>query len=222
MRAPLAFNRLESSTSTWRLFADGVNQEEAPSEFNEEPAPSSSSSSDILNSPAFLKRKLEVLKSDIAKVEADTEETKALLEAGKAEWGPQLEALQQEYKNIQERMNSQSNQGDAMAIVQVSREILSVLDNYDRAFGAVKPSTESEAAIEAEYRATYDDLMKTLEKIGVEEVATVGTEFDYEVHQAVMQRASEDYTEGIVCEEFQKGFKLGNTLIRAAMVAVAA
>ena len=97
-----------------------------------------------------------------------------------------------------------------------------MLDNYDRAFGAVKPNTDSEIAIEAEYKATYNDFMQTLSKIGVEEIVTVGTEFDYEVHQAVMQKPSEDFEEGIVCEEFQKGFKLGSTLIRAAMVAVAA
>ena len=119
-------------------------------------------------------------------------------------------------------MNSQSKQGDVMAIVQVSRKMLDVLDNYDRAFGAVTPSTEEESAIEAEYKATYDEFLKTLAKIGVEEVTTVGTEFDYEVHQAVMQKASDEYEEGIVCEEFQKGFKIGDTLVRAAMVAVAA
>ena len=56
----------------------------------------------------------------------------------------------------------------------------------------------------------------------MEEVETVGTEFDYEVHQAVMQKPSEEYDEGIVCEELQKGFKIGDTLVRAAMVVVAA
>lgn len=51
---------------------------------------------DILNSPAFLKRKLEVLKSDLAAAEKNVEATKERLEAGKAEWGAQLEELQKE------------------------------------------------------------------------------------------------------------------------------
>lgn len=51
---------------------------------------------DILNSPAFLKRKIDVLKSDIAKAEEDIEAATALAEAGKAEWAPQLEDLQRE------------------------------------------------------------------------------------------------------------------------------
>lgn len=109
-----------------------------------------------------------------------------------------------------------------MAVVQISREMLKVLDNYDRAFGVVKPSSDEESQIESEYKATWDSIMKTLTDLGVEEVKTVGTEFDYEVHQAVMQKPTDDFEEGVVCEEFQKGFILGDTLIRAAMVAVAA
>ena len=119
-------------------------------------------------------------------------------------------------------MNSQSKQGDDMATLQVARQMLEVLDTFDRAFGAVTPESEEQSAIEAEYKASYDMIINTLNELGVEQVETVGKEFDYEVHQAVMQRPSEDYEEGIVCEEFQKGFKLGNQLVRAAMVAVAA
>eukprot|EP00523_Entomoneis_sp_CCMP467_P014846 CAMPEP_0168777044 /NCGR_PEP_ID=MMETSP0725-20121227/6353_1 /TAXON_ID=265536 /ORGANISM="Amphiprora sp., Strain CCMP467" /LENGTH=236 /DNA_ID=CAMNT_0008826749 /DNA_START=83 /DNA_END=793 /DNA_ORIENTATION=+ len=178
--------------------------------------------SDILSSPAFLRRKLEVLQSDIAKVEQDTEEARARLEAGRAEWGGQLDELQKEYKNIQDRLNTQNKKGDTMATVQVTREMLKVLDNYDRAFGAVKPSCDVESEIEADYKATHEDIMQTLRDLGVEEIETVGIEFDYEVHQAVMQKPSDEYDEGIVCEEFQKGFKIGDTLIRASMVAVAA
>lgn len=109
-----------------------------------------------------------------------------------------------------------------MATVQVAREVLKVLDNFDRAFGVIKAETESQVAIEQEYRTTYNSIMTILSDLGVEEVETVGVEFDYEVHQAVMQKPSADYEEGIVCEEFQKGFKLGEQLIRAAMVSVAA
>lgn len=109
-----------------------------------------------------------------------------------------------------------------MATTQVVREMLSVLDNYDRAFGSISPESDEQRAIEAEYKAAYQMILDTFAQLGVEEVKTLGSEFDYEVHQAVMQKPSDEYEEGIVCEEFQKGFKIGNTLIRAAMVAVAA
>ena len=108
-----------------------------------------------------------------------------------------------------------------MAIVQVAREVLKVLDNFDRAFGVIKAETDSQKSIEQEYQTTYNEILTILADLGVEEVETVGKEFDYEVHQAVMQKPSDEYEEGVVCEEFQKGFKLGETLIRAAMVSVA-
>lgn len=176
---------------------------------------------DILNSPEFLTRKLDVLKSDLAKAEADLFVARERLDAGQAEWGPQIEDLQKEYQTIQQRMNTQSNKSDDMATSQVAREMLAVLDNFDRAFGQVTATSDDEKAIEAEYRKAYDDVLEIFTKLGVEEVQTVGIEFDYEVHQAVMQKPSEEYEEGIVCDELQKGFKIGDTLIRAAMVAVA-
>lgn len=55
-----------------------------------------SAGTDILNSPAFLKRKVDVLKSDIEKAEQDIAAAQELAEAGKAEWGPQLDDLQRE------------------------------------------------------------------------------------------------------------------------------
>jgi molecular chaperone GrpE len=185
-----------------------------------EAAPVPDAATDILNSPEFLKRKLEVLKSDMAKAEDDLKAAQARLEAGKAEWGGQIDDLQKEYQNIQQRMNTQSNKSDDMATSQVVREMLAVLDNFDRAFGQVTASNDEEKAIEAEYRKAYADVLEIFKKLGVEEIETIGTEFNYEVHQAVMQKPSEDYAEGIVCEELQKGFKIGDTLIRAAMVAV--
>lgn len=83
---------LNKSTSTC-LRAEDEKETETASDETEAPA---SASTDILNSPAFLKRKIDVLKSDIAQIETDTEEAKKRVEEGRAEWGPQLEELQRE------------------------------------------------------------------------------------------------------------------------------
>ena len=130
--------------------------------------------------------------------------------------------ISHQYENIQARLGDQQKKGGSMAIVQVAREALKVLDNFDRAFGVITAETDSQKKIEEEYRTTYNEILAILADLGVEEVQTVGTEFDYEIHQAVMQKPSDEYEEGTVVEEFQKGFKLGDTLIRAAMVSVAA
>lgn len=187
-----------------------------------EPSPAADAAPvDILNSPDFLKRKIDVLKSDIQATELKIEALTATVEEGKAEWGPQLEKLQSESANVQERLGNQNKQGDTMATVQVVREMLGVLDNYDRALGSIEPTTDEEKEIEAEFKATYAQILETFDALGVKTVETIGTEFDYEVHQAVMQMPTDEFEEGIVCSEMGKGFILGETLIRAAMVAVA-
>jgi molecular chaperone GrpE len=224
-RQPMNFR----PTSTC-MFAEAAEDETTPTEqegaavdeLTNNESKSTSGAADILNSPAFLKRKLEVLQKDKDAVETALEDAKKRLEEGKAEWGTQLEDLQKEYKNIQQRMNTQNNAGDNMATVLVARQLLGVLDIYDRAFTAITANTDEEKAIQAEYKEAYDMVLETFERLGVKQVETVGIEFDYENHQAVMQKPSDEYEEGIVSEELQKGFRCGDQLVRAAMVVVAA
>jgi molecular chaperone GrpE len=119
-------------------------------------------------------------------------------------------------------MSVQSKRGDSQATIQIVRTMLNFLDNSDRAFGSVTLETDAEKVIEAEYKETYDSILSTFQEFGVKVVKAVGNGFDYEGHQAVLQRPSEDHEEEVVCEELQKGFKLGDVLVRAAMVAIAA
>lgn len=221
-------SRLAFRPSTCLCSADTDAESKEPSNETEESSketaekPKVDAGNDILNSPAFLKRKPEVLQSDIKKVEEDTEAAKTRLEEGRKEWGSQIEDLEKEYKLIQQRLNAQGDTNDDQATMQVARQMLEVLDNFDRALGQVTAETDEQKAIEAEYQKAYDSILETFKKLGVEEIQCEGTEFDYELHQAVMQKPSDDYEEGIVCEELQKGFKIGDTLVRASMVAVAA
>ncbi|VEU44922.1 unnamed protein product [Pseudo-nitzschia multistriata] len=197
----------------------GMAEEETTEETSDgEDAPAAD---DILSSPAFLKRKVEVLESDIAKTEEDLVAATERKEIAKEEWGPQLEALEREYTNIQQRMTEQNQEGDSDAKVRVVKGILDLLDNFDRASGVIVAETEADQAIEAAYKQAYQDILDKFKEMGVTEVETVGTEFDYELHQAVMQMPGSEYEEGFVCQEFQKGFIMGESLIRPAMVAVA-
>lgn len=181
------------------------------------------STSDILNSPSFLKRKVEVLKSDIENLDDKIQGLQEVYEIGKEEWGSQLDDLEKEYQTIQERIMKQSEGDDGTETIEVARKVLEVLDNFDRAFGIVTPTTDAEKEIETSYKNTYSMILDTFEKLGIKEVETLGTEFDYEVHQAMMSRPSDEYEEGIVCDEFAKGYVTKDgKLIRAAMVSVAA
>lgn len=212
--------RVAFSRQPTRVYADTKEGGEDPETVGEPLLPDESTS-DILNSPDFLRRKVEVLESDIANVQANIDEANAALETGKAEWGPKLDGLQKEYLNVQDRMSRQSRDGEATATIEVARKMLDVLDNYDRAFGQISAETEDQKVIAAEYLSTKDMILSVFGEIGITEVPTLGIEFDYEIHQAVLQRPSE-FEEGIVCEELAKGFVLDGKLIRAAMVSVSA
>lgn len=177
---------------------------------------------DILNSPAFLKRKVEVLQSDIAALEKEIEEANAVYLAGKEEWGAKFDMLNKESQSMQERLAKQGAQGTEKATFDVAQNIINVLDNCDRAFQSVEAATNEEVEIVDAYKKTYDMILDAFAELNVTKVETVGVEFDYEMHQAILQMPSDEYEEGIVCQELAMGWKCGDALIRPAMVAVAA
>mmetsp|Transcript_3278 Transcript_3278/g.6676 ORF Transcript_3278/g.6676 Transcript_3278/m.6676 type:complete len:255 (+) Transcript_3278:11-775(+) len=176
---------------------------------------------DILNSPVFLKKKIDVLKKDCEEAEQDIKIAEAELRAAEEEWGEQMTRLKSEYDFIKARSFNETRDAGDVATVKVIKEVLGVVDNFNRAFGAIKYETDEGKAVEEDFRTVYNDIETLFKDLGVEEVETLGAEFDYECHEAITQMPSEDYDEGVVCQEFQKGYKLKETLIRPAMVAVA-
>ena len=67
---------------------------------------------------------------------------------------------------------------------------------------------------------TFSQLQKALEQMGVKEIAEVGVEFDPNLHNAIKQMDDTDFEENEACQIYQKGYLLGDRLIRPAMVAV--
>jgi len=164
-----------------------------------------------------------VLKTDTAKVDEKSDAANELFKAGKAEWGSKIDLLRSEYSNIEDRFTRMSKGETDTAAMEVARKLLEVLDNFDRAFSAVNPDTDAEKEIESSYKEAYAMVLAAFKEFGIQEVDTVGKEFDYEFHSAVMTRPDEEHEEGIVCEELAKGYALEDgKLIRAAMVVVAA
>ena len=218
----ISFSIMRQSTSSPLYAEEGSNEDAGVDNEAEDAAPAATDATDILNSPAFLQRKVEVLESDIAALEKEIEEANAVYLAGKEEWGPKFDFLNKESQAMQERLAKLGSQGKEMATVDVATSFLNVLDNYDRAFQAVEPATNEEVEIVDAYKNTYDMLVNVLSsELNVTKVETVGAEFDYEMHQAMLQMPSDEYEEGIVCQEFAPGWVCGEKCIRPAMVAVA-
>jgi hypothetical protein len=99
------FETTTSPTTTTLYSEEGAeNNEGAPEEATEDEAPAADAGNDILNSPAFLKRKLEVLTADVAELEDRVSGMNAIYEENKVEWGPQMDKLRTEVNIVMTMM----------------------------------------------------------------------------------------------------------------------
>lgn len=98
--------------------------------------------------------------------------------------------------------------------------MLPLIDNFELAKSQLKLETDGEKKIDAAYQGLYKQMVELFRGLGLEAVSGAGSPFDPEVHEAIMREPSEDVPDGTVLEEFRKGFKLGERLLRPAMVKV--
>jgi molecular chaperone GrpE len=101
----------------------------------------------------------------------------------------------------------------------VIEKILPTVDNFERGLASL-PEEERGGAFAEGMDKIYRQLLKQLEDLGVTPIEAVGTEFNPDLHNAVMQVESDEYESGTVAQEFQKGYKYHDTVIRYSMVGV--
>jgi len=100
----------------------------------------------------------------------------------------------------------------------VIAELLPVIDNFERALKHVPADLENNDYVKG-VQGVVKQFEKTLETMGVERIATVGQPFDPNMHEAVSMEEGDGQQE-VVSEELQAGYKIGNDVIRHAMVRV--
>ena len=100
--------------------------------------------------------------------------------------------------------------------------MLPVLDNFDLAEKNIKGETDGEKKILTGYQNMHKQLVEILSSQGLKVVAGVGSPFDPNEHEAIMREEDDSVEEDTIIEEFRKGYKIGDQLIRASMVKVAA
>ncbi|KAK3032323.1 hypothetical protein RJ639_035928 [Escallonia herrerae] len=130
---------------------------------------------------------------------------------------------------------------------EVVENLLPVLDNFERAEAQIKVATEGEEKINNSYQSIYKQFVEVLGALGVVPVETTGNPFDplaslrvgsnfsqylmsffkrclkfVQLHEAIMREDSAEYEEDVIIQEFRKGFKLGDRLLRPSMVKVSA
>jgi len=123
-----------------------------------------------------------------------------------------------EFDNYRKRVDRERRDLTQMAAIDFVQELLPVIDDFERALQADAPGAESyRQGLEIIHRALLDMLRRR----GVTPVDAVGTQFDPQVHQAVAYEDAPDRRDGEVIEQFTRGYRLGDKLVRPAMVKVA-
>ena len=168
------------------------------------------------------KKKEEKLETPVEETVETTEETTA--EAPVNEWEEKYNAehdaylrLAADYDNFRKRTLKEKEQSYANGKADAVEKLLPVYDNLER---ALNQPTEDEAYKKG-VEMTMTQLVGIFTGLGVEIYGNVGDEFDPNLHNAVMHTEDDSLAENTISQVFQKGFKLGDKIIRFAMVQVA-
>ena len=127
----------------------------------------------------------------------------------------QLLRITAEYANFRKRSEKEKQDAYAFAKSETIKELLPVIDNLERALASESEDYES---LKKGVELTFNNLVGTLGKLGVEIFGTPGDEFDPNLHNAVMHIEDENYKNGEIVDVFQKGYKINDKIIRPAMV----
>ena len=124
-----------------------------------------------------------------------------------------------EFDNYRRRLERERREQADQSVVDLLQELLLVVDDFDRALEV--DSGEDIAAYRKGVELIQGKLHDLLRKQGLKPIDALGTDFDPNVHQAVMHEASPEHREGEVIGELRKGYVLNDRLLRPTMVKVA-
>ena len=122
-----------------------------------------------------------------------------------------------EYDNFRKRTVKEKEASYGNGKADAVAKMLPIYDNLER---ALNQPTE-DAAYKKGVEMTMTELLKIFGTLGVEVFGEIGDEFDPNLHNAVMHIDSEELAENTIAQVFQKGFKIGEKIVRFAMVQVA-
>ena len=149
-------------------------------------------------------------------MEVELNKQKELLE----EANDKYKRLLAEFENARNRNEKESKRMYDIGAKEVLEKLLPVVDNFERALQAI-PDEDKERAFEQGVDKIYKQLIVAFEEIGVTPMNAEGTEFNPDLHNAVMHVEDEELGDNIVAEELQKGYMYKDEVLRHSMVKVA-
>ncbi len=122
-----------------------------------------------------------------------------------------------EFDNFKKRTAKEKDDIFMFAKANFALPIITVMDNFERALETECSDENFKKGVEM----IFSQLSEDLKKLGVEEIVSLNETFNPEFHNAVNQVEDENFGDNTVCQVFQKGYKIGDKVIRHAMVVVA-
>ena len=124
-----------------------------------------------------------------------------------------------ENENIRKQMDKTRQEGIKYGVQPLAREIINIVDNFDRALNTKSESNEK--ALEEGFLLIKKDILSILNKFSIIKINALGESFDANYHQAMFEKETKEYEEGKVCEIVQEGYKFHDRLLRPVLVGVA-
>ena len=166
------------------------------------------------------KKKKEEVREEVLEQETPVEETAPEVDPWEEKYNAEHDSylrLAADYDNYRKRTLKEKEQAYGHGKADAVEKLLPVYDNLER---ALAQSTEDEAYKKG-VEMTMTQLTGILEGLGVEIFGAEGDAFDPNIHNAIMHTEAEGVEENTITKVFQKGFKLGDKIVRFAMVEVA-
>jgi molecular chaperone GrpE len=155
-----------------------------------------------------------------ANLEHDLEELAA--KADKADEYLELaQRTKADFENYRRRAAREAAAAQERGVVKLARELLPAVDNLDRALAATDGSDESDTLVSG-IKLVHKDVIAALARVGIEPYSPQGERFDPQHHEAVAQQPVDGAERGTIVEVYQRGYRLGDSVLRPARVVVAA
>lgn len=127
-----------------------------------------------------------------------------------------------EFENYKKRMSREMEDFRKYANQSLLKEMLSVVDHIELAIQAAEAPSSAGASMVEGLNLTLKEFLRILEKFKVRPIEAVGQPFNPQMHEAIMQEATDRLPENTVVREMQKGYTISDRLLRPALVVVAA
>ena len=169
---------------------------------------------------ADLTKQIQRSEQDLERVREGILEAEKQRAEEKAEWEPRMEMLRDQFVKVKERQNVALDRASATQRIAILKDIIPICDTLYYGLALVSPKTPGEIALADKYKALIQTLDDCFTSLGVTVIADTNVPFDPALHQAADSEFDTTVPKDHVINVLQKGYKLGDVLIRPAVVSV--